>query len=150
MVTLTELCQECKNWFVREKRTGTFRVEGGQLAAPFLQDGQYYRIIGSVFSDGVHKHNDEHDLLSHDEVFTGEVWSLGLPAAFIKLADDIDAWRAKNEGVNSLNMSPFQSESFSGYSYTKAGSQRQSSNGSTSQTWQNMFSKRINMWRKIR
>ena len=51
---LTELCQELKNWFEREIHVGTFTIEGGQLTdCSFLQDGQYYRIIGSVFNDGV-------------------------------------------------------------------------------------------------
>ena len=51
-----------------------------------------------------------------DEEFTGAVWALGIPKAVIQLADDIDAWRAKYESVNSQAMSPFQSESFGGYS----------------------------------
>ena len=48
---LTELCQELRNWFDRERHPGTYEITGGVLTAPFLVSGQYYRIIGSVFND---------------------------------------------------------------------------------------------------
>ena len=49
---LTELCQELRNWFEREIHFGTFTIEGGQLAdSSFLQDGQYFRIVGSTFNE---------------------------------------------------------------------------------------------------
>ena len=52
---LTEICQELKNWFDLERHFGVFTIENGELSLPFLMDGQYYRICGSVFNDGVQK-----------------------------------------------------------------------------------------------
>lgn len=145
---LTELCQELHNWFVREQHTGAFTITGGTITADFLQSGQYYRIMGSVFNDGVHKYGDVKDVLT-DETFTGAVWALGIPDAVIKLATEIDAWRQKYEGADSAAMSPFQSESFGGYSYSKGGSNRGSGANSGGSSWMDVFAARLNCWRKL-
>ena len=141
---LTELCQELRNWFDRERHFGTFEIKGGNITAPFLVDGQYFRIIGSLFNDGVHQY-PLGDL--QDETFNGAVWSLAIPQPVIKLSQDIQTWRDKYEAADGVAMSPFTSESFGGYSYTKASGS--SSNGSESVTWQTTFRKRMNVWRKI-
>lgn len=141
---LTELCQELRNWFDRERHTGTFEISGGNIVCDFLQEGQYFRLIGSIFSDGVHKYPAA-DLPS--EAFTGAVWALAIPAPVVTLSEEIDTWRAKYEAPDSAALSPFQSESFGGYSYAKGAS---GSNGNTSGvSWQNAFMSRLNKWRKI-
>lgn len=146
---LTELCQELRNWFDLNRYEGTFTISGGTLTADFLQEGQYFRIIGSIFNDGVHKYGDASDVLD-DEEFTGSVWALGIPKAVVQLADDIDAWAAKYESVNSQAMSPYQSESFGGYSYQKAStSAAQGSAASTPTGWKTVFASNLNRWRKI-
>lgn len=143
---LTELCQELRNWFDLERHFGSFEISNGALNVDFLKSGQYYRIIGSVFNDGVHKRGDVKDTLT-DETFDGAVWALGIPKAVIDLAAEIAAWVAKYGGAEGVATSPFASESFGGYSYTvKAAS---SSGGSGAATWQSVFNSRLNMWRKI-
>lgn len=144
---LTELCQELRNWFDRERKNGTFIISGGALTADFLQEGQYFRIIGSVFNDGVHKYGDETDTLK-DETFIGAVWALGIPDEVVELEEDIQAWRTAYEATDSQAMSPFQSESFGGYSYSKSASAT-SGNGAGGASWRNAFKSRLNMWRKI-
>lgn len=141
---LTELCQELRNWFDRERHFGTFTIENGNLTADFLQPGQYFRIVGSIFSDGVHLYPAE-DLPS--ETFEGAVWTLGIPPCIVALSDEIDAWRAKYEAADSAALSPFTSESFDGYSYTKGSSGSDGSGGGIS--WQNVFRTQLNRWRKI-
>lgn len=138
---LTELCQELRNWFDRERHYGTFTITGGNITASFLQNGQYFRIVGSVFNDGVHKYPDG-DLT--DETFEGAVWSLAIPVAIIKLSAEIDAWRRKYESADSPAMSPYTSESFGGYSYSKSGGASNSSVG-----WRGAFRSELNRWRKI-
>ena len=140
---LTELCQELKNWFVREKHTGTFAIADGNLVCDFLVPGQYFRIIGSIFSDGVHLYPAD-DL--PPETFTGAVWTLAIPPHIVALSDEIDAWRAKYEGADSAAMSPFQSESFGGYSYSKGSS---GSGGAAGVNWQTAFAPKLNAWRKL-
>lgn len=152
---LTELCQELRNWFDRgmPKYYGTFKIEGGQITdGSFLQDGQYFRIIGSVFNDGVHKYepnNAEREVLV-DEVFDGSVWAMAVPPTVIALSEKIDAWCSQYEAVDSTAMSPYQSESFGGYSYAKGGGGTSEGNrGNGSPTWQSMFASELNRWRKI-
>lgn len=143
---LTELCQELKNWFDRERHTGTFEIQDGNLTADFLREGQYFRIMGSIFSDGVHQYPAA-DLPS--ETFEGAVWALAIPAPVIRLSEEIDEWRAKYEAADSAAMSPFSSESFGGYSYSKSGTGNSDGGGTTGGSWRTAFASRLNMWRKI-
>ena len=140
---LEELMRECRNWFVIPNgvHLGTFAIKDGSIALPFLAVGQYFRIIGSVFNDGVYQYGAGG--LS-DETFDGAVWALAVPAAFISLVEDVEAWRNKYE--NAAN-SPFQSESFAGYSYTKSSASGNSGGSVTG--WQSVFAARLNKWRKI-
>lgn len=142
---LTELCQELHNWFEREKRSGSFRIVDGMLEADFLLPGQYFRVMGSLFNDGVHQYGND---FLNDEDFTGSVWSLAIPVAVIKLSEDIDAWRAKYEAPDSSAMSPYMSESFGGYSYSKGSAISGTGTGGAT-SWRTSFASRMNAWRKI-
>lgn len=149
---LTELCKEINNWFNynQPKYIGDFTIEGGALTDDFdLQDGQYYRIVGSVFNDGVHKYGDTKDTLT-DESFNGAVWAMAIPQEVIALAEEISAWKTKYEDIDSPSMSPYNSESFGGYSYSKGSTSASSGNVDLSGTWQGAFADRLNHWRKIR
>lgn len=140
---LTELCQELRNWFCREKYFGTFTIEDGAIAVPdgSLQDGQFFRVIGSVFNDGVHQYGV--DELT-DEAFKGAIWAMAVPPAVIDLSERIKEWTTKyGDSVSS----PYSSESFGGYSYQKAGSGQGSANSGP--TWQSTFAGELNRWRKI-
>lgn len=145
---LSELCKELNNWFNNNqpKYFGkNIRIENGRLDGfdDALQEGQYYRIIGSLFNDGVHKFGSEH---LEDETFQGAVWAMAIPSEVIALAEDIEAWKEKYQSVDSPAMSPYNSESFGGYSYSK--STGGSSDGGAG-TWQAVFATRLNNWRKL-
>lgn len=145
---LTELCHELKNYFLRnregDKHAGTFTISEGVIEPlSFLQEGQYYRIVGSVFNDGVHCYgvSDATDTLV-DETFEGAVWAMAVPPAVVALASEIETWLTDNaEAVNS----PYQSESFGGYSYSKG----TSSSGAGGYTWVDQFESRMANWRRI-
>ena len=146
---LTELCQELRNWFERKKFFGTFTIESGQIDLPdgSLQSGQYFRIIGSVFNDGVHKYDPESENAESltDEVFEGAIWAMAVPPAVVDLSERISEWVTKyGDSVSS----PYSSESFGGYSYQKASS-GQGNAASSSPTWQSTFASELNRWRKI-
>lgn len=131
------------NYFVREKRLGRFTISDGLLNCDFLQDGQYFKVVGSVFNDGVHQYPG--DVLT-DESFVGEVWALGVPPALVALAAEIEDWVEKyGEAVNS----PYQSESFGGYSYSKAAGTGANGAMTPGASWQTVFGTRLNHWRKI-
>ena len=139
---LDEVCREIKNWFAVKQMFGDFTVENGSIEIDGIQTNQYFRIVGSVFNDGIYKYPATN---LQDEVFHGAVWALAIPKEIIDLSDEIDAWKDKYAKVDSAAMSPFASESFGGYSYSKPVDG--SSNGATS--WQGAFASRLNRWRKI-
>ena len=145
---LTELCQELHNWFEREIHTGSFTITGGTITADFLQANQYYRVCGSIFNDGIHQYGKEAQGEMVNETFDGAVWALGIPKAVIDLAEEISAWREKYEAADSAALSPFNSESFGGYSYSKSAGNGSGGN-STGVSWQTVFGSRLNMWRKL-
>lgn len=146
---LSEICLYLKNWFNfgQPKYFGEFVIEDGVLVSRNdgdmgIQEGQYYRIVGSVFNDGVYKRGEEH---LKDESFNGAVWLMAVPPDVVNLAQDISDWQNKYGSPDSENMSPFQSESFGGYSYSK-GSTGAAGSGTA---WQSMFSDRLGRYRKI-
>ena len=138
---LEQVLMNIRNWFTVAGgiHSGTFTIEGGGITLPFLADGQYFRICGSVFNDGLHQYNVL-DLV--DETFNGTIWALAIPKAVIELADEIQKWQEKN-GESST--SPYQSESFGGYSYSKATDAE--TGGAV--TWQSAFRSRLNAYRKL-
>lgn len=151
---LTDICAYLRNWFDRNqpKFIGRFSVENGMITSyddedMGIQEGQYYRVIGSVFNDGVWQYGTD-DL--EDEVFDGAVWLMAIPPALKDLAEEIEEWQKKYGGIDSTAMSPFTSESFAGYSYTKAsGGSGSDTYSGTPAGWQDVFSARLARWKKI-
>lgn len=145
---MTEMCQDLRNWFDRGQYPGRYVISGGAFTAPFLADGQYYRIVGSIFNDGIHRYGHEEATELTDEAFEGSVWALAIPRQFVADAEEIVAWRGKYDTADSAAMSPYMSESFGGYSYSKGGGNSGSENsGGTG--WQKAFRSKLNMWRKL-
>lgn len=139
---LTEICQYLHNWFERGRFISRITIADGVISTSddgvlsFI-DGQYFRIVGSIMNDGVHQYPCE----LVNETFDGAVWMMGVPADFLALVSDIEAWVEK---YGDAVCSPFTSESFGGYSYSKGGTA-----GSEGTTWQSVFATRLNAWRKL-
>ena len=138
---LEQVLMNIRNWFTVDGgiHSGTFTIKDGGITLPFLADGQYFRICGSVFNDGLHQYNVL-DLV--DETFNGTIWALAIPKSVIELADEIQKWQEKN---GEASVSPYQSESFGGYQYSKATDAE--TGGAV--TWQSAFKKQLSAWRKI-
>ena len=138
---LEQVLMHLNNWFLVPGgiHEDTYTIKGGGITLPFLANGQYFRICGSVFNDGLHQYPAS-DLKA--ETFEGAVWALAVPQAVIELATEIEAWQKK---IGDASASPYQSESFGGYSYSKA------TDGATggAVTWQSAFRSRLNAWRKL-
>ena len=137
---LFEMCAECKNFFSEEKdrHKGTFTVKDGAFAPlDFLQEGQYFRVVGSTFNDGVYQYPEAN---LTDETFTGEVWAMRVPPAFIALSTEIEEYNNSDVG----KPSPYISENFGGYGYTKA-----TDASGAPISWQKAFASRLNKWRKL-
>lgn len=134
---LYSILKHCRNFFVHgSAQAGKYAIEGGELVLPFIIPGQYFLVQGSVLNDGVWQYG--RDTLT-DEVFTGTITPLAIPQDFLKLVQDIEAWQTKNGDA-----SPYTSESFGGYSYTRAAGA-----SGAGATWQDAFRTRLNPWRKL-
>ena len=137
---LTEICAELRNYFEvpNGRHFGTFTISGGSIAPlDFLQDGQYFRIVSSVFNDGVYQYPATS---LTDEVFEGAVWAMALPPSLIALTAEIEEYNKSDAG----KASPYISENFGGYGYTKA----TDANGAPI-SWQKAFASRLSKWRKL-
>ena len=133
---LDEILAEIRNYFVESIHEGEYTVIGGRITPlDFLKNGQYFKIHGSTFNDGVYRY---HVTGLTDETCSGEIWALAIPPKLIALAADIKRYDEE------IKASPFSSESFGGYSYSKA----TDSNGAPI-SWQIAFAKKLNQWRKI-
>ena len=138
---LTELCAELRNYFEvpNGRHFRKFTISGGSIAPlDFLQEGQYFRIVGSVFNDGVYQYPATS---LTDEVFEGAVWAMALPPSIIALAAEIEEYNNSDAG----KPSPYASESFAGYSYQKF----TDGNGGDGSRWQKVFASRLSKWRKL-
>lgn len=135
---LEQILMHLNNWFLVPDgvHEDTFEIMDGGIELPFLAPGQYFRICGSVFNDGLHQYPAEN---LTDETFTGAVWALAVPRQLVALADEIKAWVEKNQP------SAYTSESFGGYSYSKATGQNGAPMG-----WQDVFRAQLNPYRKMK
>lgn len=122
------------NWFVVGRYDDTYTIEDGGITLPFLVDGQYFRIVGSLFNDGVYQYPAE----LTDETFDGSVWAMAIPKALLSTVEEITAWTAKNG-----DSGPYTSESFGGYSYSKATNSKGLAVG-----WRDVFASQLAPWKK--
>lgn len=147
---LNEICGYIHNYFVVKPNgvhRDTFNISDGVLDVDFLKYGQYFRIKDSIFNDGVYTYPAS-DL--KDEEFVGEVWAMAVPPDVIELATEIANWETKYNSIDSPNMSPFTSESFNNYSYSKGS--RNSGGGTSSvtpTTWQDVFGYRLRRYKRL-
>ena len=149
---LTELCHEVNNYFKRSIHTGTFSVVNGALTnmPSNVQEGQYIRIVGSVFNDGVHKYKASGMGLTNENEFKGAVWLLAIPQEFVSLSEEVSAWVTKYGGADSAALSPFNSESFAGYSYSKGSATSSNGKEVNPNSWQSLYGDRLAKFRRIR
>lgn len=166
--TIEALCAECNNYHDTDRIIGTFTIENGSIALPFLRENQFFRIVGSTWNDGVYIYSQDSfivrsstweevmngnlnweevraktwgDLVEHDlvdEVFYGAIWPMRMPRAFLELSKKI----AEYNESDAAKVSPFTSESISGhYSYTKA--------SPSDNSWEKVFASKLKRWRKV-
>lgn len=150
---LTEVCHEVNNYFRRDSIRKTFSVEDGDLIGipdGFLQEEQYFLIEGSIFNDGVHKHLSTGMNLKDERDFSGAIWALAIPQEFLALVSEISNWEEKYGGIDSVALSPFSSESFGGYSYSKNAGGNASDGSSDGSNWKTVFAPRLSKWRRKR
>lgn len=149
---LQQFCENVRNYFIKAAYPGTYSIIDGTLSLPFLKNGQRFWIVGSDLNDGVYTYhdtgimNDDDDAVAglSDEDFKGTICAMAVPPAVVALSGEIKLWVEK---YGSTVDSPYQSESFNGYSYSlKSGSGDGSQGGPN---WQGAFADRMRVWRKV-
>ena len=140
---LSEVCAYLRNYFYHGEPTiGKIEIANGALIEPYgLKVNQYFRIVGSMFNDGVY----QYPLTTlKDEVFDGAIRGMAVPPDLIDLIAEMEAWKTNN--AYALN-TPYQSESKADYSYSlKSGG---TSTDGGAMTVINQFSGRLARWRKL-
>lgn len=151
---LADLCAYLKNWFDEDEYhhklprwKDTFTIENGVInLSGKVADGQMFRIYGSMLNDGVYIYDSKLSL--KDETFTGLIQSMRTDPDFLIVAKEIEEWLAKYGAVDSAAMSPFSSESFGGYSYSKSIGNGNSDSASGVNPLSD-FGARLARWKKI-
>lgn len=156
-VTLERVLSHIHNWFTRETLSlSGCEVVGGQLPASVAEripDGAWYRIEGSYLNDGLHLRGEVDEGLT-DESIDGTLSVLSVPRALLTVVDEITDWiDATSEARSKAASSPYQSESFGGYTYSMrsdltGGSSGSSGNGGLN-GWQAAFRSDLNPYRRL-
>ena len=91
---VSKIMKYCNNYFAvpGAQKTGTFTITEGALTLPFVTKGQFFRVVGSLFNDGVYKYSDALELV--DETFTGTIYPLAPPPDFLDLCRMIAEYQA--------------------------------------------------------
>ena len=143
---LTEVCEYLNNYFWEKKIVGKFTITNGNINVAGLKDGQYFRVMGSTFNNGVHLYPSS---VLKDEEFEGSIWLMAVPATVIDLVLQINEWQNKYGSPTSSAMSPYNSESFAGYSYSKSVGSLDSS-GNNTNSWQSVFASKLAPYKRLR
>lgn len=151
---LQQVCDFVHNYFKHYTYYKTFTVTNGSVEGieNLAAIGQRFKIIGSALNDGIYTRtadgifddDGENAIELNAETFDGCIIAMSVPIAFLRLVQDIKEWVEKNRTALE---SPYQSESFGGYSYTKAVGVGANAGGVVG--WQDVFRSRLNAYRKI-
>ena len=145
---LTEVCDYVHNYF----ESGTVYTDDYEIADgsinldSILKDGQRFKLCGSALNDGIYTYFHGGEVYDDDgtkliymasEKFRGSI----VPVIFTSMVKDIKEWQERNQAIIE---SPYQSESFGGYTYTKM-----TTSVSGLLSWKNVFGSKLNAYRKI-
>ena len=145
---LERVLNHIHNWFVYDQMDVSCAIEGGSLPASIsIPEGAWYRIQGSLFNDGLHRHPAAY---LRDETFDGTITICAIPNALLDVVEEIEDWQqAYTAGRDKALGSPYASESFDGYSYSMRDYTGANSASGGLSGWQAEFASRLNPWRKV-
>ena len=138
-MVIEKVMKHIRNFFEVGYVDGDFEITAnGEILPSDGLNGQYIAIEGSTYNNGVHVLNDDKSIeCEHAERFTGRVWILHPPKAFVELCEQIEEYNKKTP------VSAFVSESFGGWSGTRA----TGSHGVM--TWHDAFANELSDYRKM-
>lgn len=147
---LEQICAFIHNYFLTDssgnaygRHEGPFPIVDGGITLDGYEDGDYFLVRGSRRNDGVYMYPAT-DM--QGDTLDGVVWEMRPPKAFLDLVSKISDW---NDKYGEAVQSPYQSESFNGYSYTKAGAGTSGGADVSATGWAGVFKAQLNQWRKL-
>jgi len=152
---LQEVLEHIHNYFLKQPNPGKYTISGGVISPlPTFKEGQRIWVVGSDLNDGVYTYHsdgitDDDDIEAaglQDETFAGTICALAVPPAVLALSGEIRKWveTYQEDVVNS----PFESESFGGYSYTLKGTGTASGGNGGPISWRTIYGKQLERWRR--
>ncbi len=138
------LMAHLNNYFYKTGERGEFELIDGRVnVCGRYSVGQYIKIEDSNGVDGVYKVKTiEGNTLTLDEplneVFEGVIYGLAVPTSFVELVGRISEFKSKYQDT------PYTSESFGGYSYSKA----QGRNGKPV-SWCDVFDNELRPYKRL-
>lgn len=140
-VSVYEVLKYLRNFFPGERWTlQDEEITEGEIPLPGLQKGDMFLIEGSRRNDGVHVYGSAG---LYGDTISGIATEICVPDNLTRLIGEINEWQEKySEAI----ASPYTSESFGGYSYSKSNGSAQSG-GTVS--WKTQFKDRLSVWRKV-
>lgn len=150
---LQQVLEYIHNYFIKDRHESFYEIADGVISLPFVLEGQRILIEGSCLNDGVYTYhatgltNDDDTEVAglSDESFMGVIYALAVPPTVIALSEEISKWVEK---YGEIADSPYQSESFGGYSYSK-GASGSENNRNQRTNWEQVFASRLNRYRRI-
>lgn len=145
---LQNVCEHIHNYFIKDSYDGVYEIADNMISLPLI-DGQRFLIMGSVLNDGLYTYhdagikNDDDTKVAglRDETFKGTICGLAIPPMLSSLSLEIADWVRDNAETLA---SPYQSESWGGYSYQKG-----SGESGNQISWGDIFRDRLNAYRKV-
>ena len=148
---IAQIMQYCKNHFWRSRERNNFTIVTDGIEGTFCNTylvGQYVHIVGSYINDGVYKVTGvttskltlDATLLAEDTDDFITLYGCAVPADFLTIVSDIEAWVTSNGGKDGV-----ASESIDSYSISFG----TGSDGSTGNNWKSAFSGRLTAYKQV-
>lgn len=118
---LSRICVYLKNYFETERIIGDVVISDGVITVDGVEvelaDGEYFALFHEHYAYGVFQNGADY---VEDNSFRGAVWRMDVPDSILDAMKWALEWEAKNGNPDDNANSAFNSESFGGYTYTKA------------------------------
>lgn len=145
MTDITRMCTILHNFFTDKNHIfyNIYTIPDNILNNNFINKGQYFRITGSCFNNGVYCNISEDLKRLKNETFKGSIWVMDVPPDFISLCEEVERFNAKIAELSG-NFRGYSAESWGGYSYNLP-----TSAPSYMHDWQYKIKQAMNAYRKI-
>lgn len=150
---LTEICGYLNNFFVETQYVGAIDIIDGDLFCNGkkipMEAGQYFTLVNDKAKAIVGVFLFGTDTPNNRSIADGAVWIMDIPPLVLEIATDVAAWMEKNGTAESAALSPYNSEAFATYSYSKSSGADSSGSSASVPIWWKSYGGRLSRWRRL-